>query len=217
MSICPEQDVCSLYVDGELSAKKRESFEQHVKECRKCKHNVETYRKLKDYISCREVPEIDLKEAYDALVLKRFLKNSFLLYRLVYSWKKNKMLLKSSVVAFLFVLMLVPFISIRNRITEPSYNPPFKPIIPLTYESHFPANLKSLHFSSINVNLQQENNVNTQVYKNMANTFNGFSNLYSDLEHNEKCTCGSNMPVMNRAGVANYYVDMPFYNSLNKK
>jgi len=217
MSICPESDICSLYVDGELSEDERIKFEQHLRFCSKCEKDVNSYIKLKKYSSCSNIPEINLEQSFKKLTLKQSAYHYFLLYRFFYCCKKNKMFMKGSVITLLFSLVLVLVISIQNRISFVDSNSSFKPIIPIAYESHLPIHLQNIHLSSMNPSFNSRSNINVGTYKKMGNTFNSFVNLYSDLEHNEKCICRSNMPVINGARLTNYYADIPFCRSLNKK
>ena len=216
MSICPEPDVCSLYVDGELCKDERVNFERHVQECSECKNNMNSYLSLKRYIGCTAIPELDLNKSFDKLLLKQSLKKSFLLYRLFHSWKKSKMVFNVSIATFLFALVFLSVLSIQNKINLTDSDEPFKPIIPIAYESHLPIELNNLRFSTINVPFNTARKMDAKTYKNMANTFNGFTNLYSNLEHGEGCVC-SRIPIINRNRIVNYSTDIPFYRSLNKK
>jgi len=216
MSICPDPEICSLYVDGELSKDEKMNFERHVQLCSKCRHNLDFYQQIKKYISCDNIPEIDLNLSFKKLMLKQSLRNSFLLYNVFYYWKKGRMFLKSSILTFFFTLIVVSIISIRNNSNIKNSNPTFKPIIPIACESHLPVNLKELHFSNMNTFYRYENKMNARACKNMVKTFNGFSNLYSNLETNNKHTSCITVSSMNKEGISNYHMNMPFYKSLNK-
>ena len=217
MSICPKSSVCSQYVDGELCRDERINFEKHIQKCSECKDDIKSYERLKNYISCNNKAEIDLEHSFKKLILRHSLKKSFLLYRIFYSWKKNKMFLNASIATFLFTLIFVSVILIQNKMNLKNSDALFKPIIPITYESHLPIRLNSLCFPIVNTNFSPEQRINAETYKNIVNTFNGFTNLYSDLEHSERCTCSNRISIIGRNKILNYSTDIPFYRSLNKK
>ena len=215
MSTCPEPDIWSQYVDGELSNEKRVNFEQHIQTCCKCKKGVYSYRILKQCLSCNNVPEIDLESSISKLILKKSLKNAFLPYKLFYCWNRT-MFLKASAMMGLFIFACISIISIRNKMNMTDSNIQFHPIIPITHESHLPINLQELHLTNMNTSFYYAKNINAHTYRNMANTFNGFTNLYSSLEKHEMCAHYSAISPINRHAVVHYNMNMPFYRSLNK-
>jgi hypothetical protein len=46
MSTCPEKDIHSIYLDNELPETYISEYEQHIKNCPKCTHNLEKLQKL---------------------------------------------------------------------------------------------------------------------------------------------------------------------------
>ena len=217
MSICPEPDVCSLYIDGELSTDEKVNFEQHMKVCSKCKDSLDSFQKLKKYMSCDDIPELDLKQSFKKLTLRKSFKRFFILYKIFYSWKKNKVLFSVSLPLSLFGLLFVTAISIQNNMNIGDLDKSFKPIIPIAYESSLPMELDNLRLSNIHTHFRFDKKMNDRTYKNMLNTFNGFTNLYSNLEYGKESIYSNKISIMNRSGIVNYYTDIPFYRSLNRK
>jgi len=220
MSICPESDVCSLYIDGELSNTDRMQFEQHIKTCSKCKNSLNSYKRLEKCINYDDEVKIDLELSFQKLMLEKALRRSFLVYKIFYLWKKNKLFLKSSFLIFFFFVTSVLIISIRNRTNITTTTAKFRPIIPVACESHLPNSLKDFHFSNMTTSFPYERNMNAQTYKNIVNTFNGFSNLYSNLEHMERHIYPARISfsannLINKIGIE-HYKEIRFYGSLNK-
>ena len=217
MSICPEPDVCSLYIDGELSTDEKVNFEQHMKVCSKCKDSLDSFQKLKKYMSCNDIPELDLKQSFKKLTLRQSFKKLFILYKMFYLWKRNKILFNISLTSFLFALIFITTISIQNNMGIGDLDKSFKPIIPITYESRLPIELNNLRLSNMHTNFRFDKKMNDRTYKNMLNTFNGFTNLYSNLEYGKESIYSNKISIMNRNRIVNYYTDIPFYRSLNRK
>ncbi len=51
MSICPESDIHSVYLDGELPQEFLKDYETHVSSCAKCSRELEKFRKLRNVFS----------------------------------------------------------------------------------------------------------------------------------------------------------------------
>lgn len=71
MSTCPDKDLYSAYVDGELQSPWKEKIEDHLKSCEKCKLIVEFYRSISLNLSQASQPELDLNGSFLKLYAKR--------------------------------------------------------------------------------------------------------------------------------------------------
>ena len=60
MSTCPDKDLYSAYVDGELQSPWKEKIEVHLVSCEKCRSVVDSYRKISLKLSENSFPEPDL-------------------------------------------------------------------------------------------------------------------------------------------------------------
>ena len=81
MSTCPEKDLHSIYLDGELPEEFLKEYENHVAGCEKCKAELEKLRKVsvpfrEDALSVR-LDQTYLEQSFDRLQTKmRFKKTA---------------------------------------------------------------------------------------------------------------------------------------------
>lgn len=72
MSTCPNKDLLSAYIDGELSSPWKEKIEQHIKECNACRH---VHRKYSVVNCCMQtaaaVHTLDASSSFAKLLVKR--------------------------------------------------------------------------------------------------------------------------------------------------
>ncbi|WP_147613106.1 anti-sigma factor family protein [Treponema pectinovorum] len=81
MSICPEKDLHSIYLDGEMPKKFMEQYEAHLASCQNCKKELEKLREIsnafrEDSISVN-LDSVYLEQSFERLQTKlRFSKNT---------------------------------------------------------------------------------------------------------------------------------------------
>ena len=72
MSTCPEKDIHSIYLDGELPASYKAKYEEHLKSCEKCRNQLEQLKKAQDLLkkdsSSINLSQKDLEDSYGRLL-----------------------------------------------------------------------------------------------------------------------------------------------------
>lgn len=71
MSICPDKDLYSAYLDGELLSPWKEKLEAHMEECPKCRAVLDSYKNIHTLLSAKTIPEPDYEASFSALCEKR--------------------------------------------------------------------------------------------------------------------------------------------------
>ena len=127
MSTCPDKDLYSAYIDGELEPPWKEKIEEHLSSCEKCRSVVDSYRKISLKLSAVSSSELDL----DGSFLKLYAKRQDCLKRMEdnknkpTSWfyKSNKIPVPALAAAALFLFVLTPIIVLHTQKTlTPSEN-----------------------------------------------------------------------------------------------
>ena len=125
MSTCPDKDLYSAYVDGELQSPWKEKIEAHLVSCEKCRSVVDSYRKISLKLSENSFPEPDLDASFLKLYAKRqdCLKRMELNKNKPTSWfyKSNRIPVPALAAAALFLFVLTPIIVLSTQESlEPS-------------------------------------------------------------------------------------------------
>ena len=121
MSTCPDKDLYSAYIDGELEPPWKEKIEEHLSSCEKCRSVVDSYRKISLKLSAVSSSELDL----DGSFLKLYAKRQDCLKRMEdnknkpTSWfyKSNKIPVPALAAAALFLFVLTPIIVLHTQKT----------------------------------------------------------------------------------------------------
>ena len=121
MSTCPDKDLYSAYIDGELESPWKEKIEEHLSSCEKCRSVVDSYRKISLKLSAVSSSELDL----DGSFLKLYAKRQDCLKRMEdnknkpTSWfyKSNKIPVPALAAAALFLFVLTPIIVLSTQKT----------------------------------------------------------------------------------------------------
>ena len=119
MSTCPDKDLYSAYVDGELESPWREKIEAHLASCEKCSVIVDSYKKMSLKLSENSFPELDIDGSFLKLYAKRqdCLKRMEINKNKPTSWfyKSNKIPVPALAAAALFLFVLTPIIVLSTR------------------------------------------------------------------------------------------------------
>ena len=119
MSTCPDKDLYSAYVDGELQSPWKEKIEAHLASCEKCSVIVDSYKKMSLKLSENSFPELDLDGSFLKLYAKRqdCLKRMEINKNKPTSWfyKSNKIPVPALAAAALFLFVLTPIIVLSTR------------------------------------------------------------------------------------------------------
>ncbi|UTC89266.1 zf-HC2 domain-containing protein [Treponema denticola] len=119
MSTCPDKDLYSAYVDGELESPWKEKIEAHLASCEKCSVIVDSYKKMSLKLSENSFPELDLDGSFLKLYAKRqdCLKRMEINKNKPTSWfyKSNKIPVPALAAAALFLFVLTPIIVLSTR------------------------------------------------------------------------------------------------------
>ena len=115
MSTCPDSDLFSAYVDGEVPSPWKEKLEEHIASCRECTERTNRYVRLHQLVatSCSE-PALDLDASFMRLSMRRS-------ERLTvkqgghFSWMNGSIRLPVPAMAalFLFALLIPAYFSFR--------------------------------------------------------------------------------------------------------
>jgi anti-sigma factor RsiW len=110
--MCPDRQIISLYVDGELPSPWDEKMEAHLESCEKCRSTLARYRSIRNYLS--DDPEKTLTEAQErvwqkiaapSLVISREPRKAI--------WSRNITLpLPAAAAAMVFIAVLA-FVGVR--------------------------------------------------------------------------------------------------------
>ena len=121
MSTCPDKDLYSAYVDGELQSPWKEKIEVHLVSCEKCRSVVDSYRKISLKLSAVSSSELDLDGSFLKLYAKRqdCLKRMEINKNKPTSWfyKSNKIPVPALAAAALFLFVLTPIIVLSTQKT----------------------------------------------------------------------------------------------------
>ena len=214
MLTCPNPDVCSSYVDNELSEMSKTELELHLKECDRCSSLVARYKGLKKLIALDEVPEIDLDASFAKLQLKRH-KKSLSFTCLFLKYKMKIISLGCSCSLLLFFLFFAIYSDMFGGLFM-NYHPneEFQPIIPLSYKAQKKLNPVHIDLSRANLFIDSYKRKDYKIYKNFLNGFNSFTTLYSSLnDYNYSTLTYSDR---NNTDYYQYVSNIPIYGSLNR-
>jgi hypothetical protein len=65
--MCPDRQILSVYLDGELPSPWKEKFENHLERCARCRERLESYRKISRSL---EKPELSAAAAQERVWLR---------------------------------------------------------------------------------------------------------------------------------------------------
>lgn len=211
MSTCPNEELYCAYVDDEVPPILREKLEAHMLKCEKCKCLVGKYKVIRSVLVYDETPGLDLDKSFEKLILKRssIKNNAFSFFS--FSFKTRRKLLASAVASiFMFTLL---FVLLRNNsaydkvFTLHKGKVQFTPIVPMSYRQHgnIITNIDLHDMTSV---VKTNKKYNKKIYKNITNTFNNFSCLYTSLESNTN-SFAITMPNINEEIPYNYGTSIP--------
>lgn len=119
MSTCPDKDLYSAYVDGELRSPWKEKLEIHLASCEKCSKIVDSYKKISLKLSENSFPEPDFEGSFLKLYAKRqdCLKRMEINKNKPTSWfyNSNKIPVPALAAAALFLFVLTPIVVLGTR------------------------------------------------------------------------------------------------------
>ena len=182
MSTCPDKDLYSVYVDGELESSWKEKIEEHLASCEKCQRVVDSYRTISLKLSENSSPDLDIQGSFLKLYAKRqdCLKRMEINRNKPTSWmyKSNKIPIPALAAAALFLFVLTPIVVLS---TQKSLTPSesvavseFKSAAPTT------ENLKSVNKFKLNVSNIFGSNENAIIFEGKPQEINlsKYANLY---------------------------------------
>ncbi|MGI5066412.1 anti-sigma factor family protein [Treponema putidum] len=182
MSTCPDKDLYSVYVDGELESSWKEKIEEHLASCEKCKRVVDSYRTISLKLSENSSPDLNIQGSFLKLYAKRqdCLKRMEINRNKPTSWmyKSNKIPIPALAAAALFLFVLTPIVVLS---TQKSLTPSesvavseFKSAAPTT------ENLKSVNKFKLNVSNIFGSNENAIIFEGKPQEINlsKYANLY---------------------------------------
>ncbi len=123
MSTCPEKDIHSIYVDGELPENYIKQYESHLSSCEKCRNIVANYKKLSQQLNniviANSLTPSLLDNSFEKLQTKlKYSKNTKFTNRIEFSETK-KWITSFATAAAVFALVFTP-IHNKNKIAVPT-------------------------------------------------------------------------------------------------
>ncbi|WP_080657300.1 anti-sigma factor family protein [Treponema pedis] len=185
MSICPDKDLYSVYVDGELPSPWKEKLEAHLNDCAECRAVVNSYRNLSLKLATAGAPELDIESSFLRLCEKRQVAlNKAKITEKKENWfyKSVKIPIPALAAAALFLFVFTPML-IMNTNKDVQYETAtvsnFKPIVPaanITAETPKKFNFTDFHTLGI-----KNSNFTVSTQKRVIN-FDNFTNLYLPVD-----------------------------------
>lgn len=127
MSTCPDSDLFSAYVDGEVPSPWKEKLEEHISSCRECTERTNRYKWLHQLVSttCSE-PALDLDDSFVRLSQRRSELIAAKQGRHL-SWIRGSVRLPVPAMAalFLFALLIPAVFSFRAGLNSGKQTPVF--------------------------------------------------------------------------------------------
>lgn len=214
MLTCPDPEICSSYVDNELSEISKSKLELHLAECDKCNSLVNSYKRLKKLIALDEIPEIDLDASFINLQLKRNKKTLTFTYLLLRHKLRIIALGCSCSLLLFFLIFAIHSNMFSSFFIQNQPNKKFQPIIPMSYRAHKKSNPVNIDLNDINLFVDTYKRKDNKIYKNFLNGFNNFTTLYSSLsDYNYNAIT---YPDRNNENYYQYVSNIPIYGSLNR-
>lgn len=220
MSICPDPELYSAYIDDELSKLSKKELESHLSECESCRALINKYKDIRSLLVYDDEPELDIGMSFNRLVAKRNkTKLKLAVFLLSFLRTREKVFVLLAVFALAFILT-VPILQGNTITNTTSYegnekSADFLPILPVSHVTKQKLNFKELKFHDIDMFLASNKKRNTKIYKNFINTFNNFSYLYSKLDEEESNFIDIKNPIMDNEHYT-YTSNMQIYTNLNR-
>ena len=185
MSTCPNKDLLSAYIDGELAFPWKGMIEQHLQQCSACKKIYGQYATVRRYMQISVAgTELDTDASFAKLLAKRnaVLQNESKAKR--FSSSISVPVPAAAAAVFIFVLMpLMLFFRVEYTVNSiASAQSSFTPIIPISLEKQKP--IAEMDYGITQANGTQNYAVSTKAVNTNAKFFTvgEFARLYSKDE-----------------------------------
>ncbi|HHU36509.1 MAG TPA: hypothetical protein GXZ47_04680 [Treponema sp.] len=107
MSTCPNSDLFSAFVDGEVPSPWSEKLEKHIASCSKCAERTERYKRLHLLLSNSQTePTLDLEQSFALLMERRSAKGTQK-KRPTLEWLHQSVQIPLPAIAALFLLAII--------------------------------------------------------------------------------------------------------------
>lgn len=219
MSICPNPEEYSAYIDGELSEDLEKDLIAHLEVCKECRSVVQDFLNIKNVLALEEIPEFDMEHSFECLLKKRNTKRLKLSYAFLALLRKRYAIAGVSLAIF-FVLVFFYLATPKYYILHPNFftqkrGKEFTPIVPVAYRANNRIHFDNLSLAEMHMFAGMPKKSNTKICSNFTNTFNNFSNLYSQLNGDDSFKTMKTLR-FNSAPFYQYASSMPIYANLNK-
>jgi len=197
MSTCPNKDLLSAYIDGELTFPWNKTIERHLQECSACNKVYGQYAAVNHYIQGLAAgAQLDTEASFEQLLVKRnaVLQNKLNDPKRGWIISSGRRWLSSSIripvpaaaaAVFVFVLMpLVLFFKVEHTVNSvAAAQSSFTPIIPVSIEKQKP--ISEMDYGITHTNSNQSYTVSTKAVNTNAKFFTvgEFARLYSKDEN----------------------------------
>ncbi len=138
MSTCPNKDLYSAFVDGEVPSPWKEKLESHLEICAECRKTAESYKSLKEKIKNSTTPEINLEDSFarfESRKLSKAIREEGKEKKPNWFTSSIKIPIPAFAAAALFLFVFMPVLiintkkpEVRNEIVIAN----FKPIMPVS-------------------------------------------------------------------------------------
>ncbi|MEL3906779.1 MAG: zf-HC2 domain-containing protein [Treponema sp.] len=185
MSICPNKDLFSAYIDGEVSSPWKEQLQQHIEVCPVCRQVYTQYAAVQRCMQLSSIePHFDVEKSFAKLSEKRA---ALLEAKRIAEKQSRENWFSASIrvpvpaaAAAVLIFVLVPLLLFfKMQDTVMSARDSFTPILPVSPEKHLP--LAEIDFCSLHTDEMHEYSLPNKALVTNAKIFtvSEFTRLYS--------------------------------------
>jgi len=122
--MCPEPQLLSIYVDGELPSPWEEKMDAHLKECPACREKFENYKKLRELfnkdVSSKKINESEIQSAKEKIWRNIETKRRFTPYTGI--WRRRISLsIPAAAAAAVIIALITMFLSGGGKILNDGF------------------------------------------------------------------------------------------------
>ncbi len=192
MSTCPDKDLYSAYVDGELPSPWKEKLESHFENCTDCKKLLKKYQRIQVLMQNSSTPQLNLEDSFLKLQARK--QKAEFTKRIDFTQTEEKpnwfsttvkipMPLVVAAAMFLFVFTPILFIRATTVPEQQIMVSNFKPIIPVATNTK--KKVQTISFNELDcLDINFSNEIKKPCIK--AVSFNKFMSLYLPSDGNVK-------------------------------
>ena len=210
MSTCPNKELFSAYLDGEIPSPWKEQLAAHLQKCYECQKQYDTYQKLHTMMQgCAFPSEKDFAQSFSLLATKRktaLQRKKDNAKKMKKSWFHTSVSVPAPACAaalLLLVLMPVLFFTRNEPHTASLSAASFKPILPVSLEQQRKIrqlNSNGLYSNDINYSFPQKRIISEEIFtvRDFVMLYADRKELFPELPHVSLTTAVAEVPVLHR-------------------